>query len=148
VAVVTGDDVLPWVRRHDPVLMDALPGGPACAADLGDRLLSANAYLGADALLPALATGADVVHHRPRGRPGAVPGAADAPLWLAADDWPRWAGACWWAICWSARARSAAATSPTPGQVDIPAWPPGLSAGRGAGRWQPSSPSCPAPAAA
>jgi hypothetical protein len=89
VAVVTGDDVLPWVRRHNPVLMDALPGGPACAADLGDRLLSANAYLGADALLPALATGADVVL---TGR------VADPALFLAplmhhhgwsADDWPR-----------------------------------------------------------
>lgn len=89
VAVVTGDDVLPWVRQHNPPLLDALAGGPACAADLGERLVSANAYLGADALLPALATGADVVL---TGRV-ADPALFLAPLmhhfgW-AADDWPR-----------------------------------------------------------
>lgn len=61
VAVVTGDDVLAWVREHNPPLLDASPDGPSCAADLGGRLVSANAYLGADALLPALAAGADVI---------------------------------------------------------------------------------------
>ncbi len=85
VAVVTGDDVLPWVRAHDPALMD----GAQRASQLGDSLISANAYLGADALLPALACGADVVI---TGR------VADPALFLAplmhhfgwgADDWPR-----------------------------------------------------------
>ncbi len=85
VAVVTGDDVLPWVQCHDVALMD----GDARASDLGDRLISANAYLGADALLPALATGANVLL---TGR------VADPALFLAplmhhfgwrADDWPR-----------------------------------------------------------
>lgn len=85
VAVLTGDDVLPWVRTHDPVLMDSAQR----ASDLGDRLISANAYLGADALLPALASGADVVI---TGR------VADPALFLAplmhhfgwrADDWPQ-----------------------------------------------------------
>jgi hypothetical protein len=85
VAVLTGDDVLPWVRAHDPALMDR----PQRASDLGDRLVSANAYLGADALLPALASGADVVI---TGR------VADPALFLAplihhfgwrADDWPQ-----------------------------------------------------------
>ncbi len=85
VAVVTGDDVLPWVQSHDVALMD----GDARASDLGDRLISANAYLGADALLPALATGANVLL---TGR------VADPALFLAplmhhfgwrADDWPR-----------------------------------------------------------
>lgn len=89
VAVVEGDDVLPWVREHAPPLLDPLPGGPQTAADLGPRLVSANAYLGADALLPALAGGADVVL---TGR------VADPALFLAplmhrfgwqADDWPR-----------------------------------------------------------
>jgi hypothetical protein len=84
VAVVTGDDVLPWVRAHDVPLLD----GEGRASDLGERLISANAYLGADALLPALATGADVVL---AGR------VADPALFLAplmhrfgwrADDWP------------------------------------------------------------
>lgn len=89
VAVVTGDDVLPWVQGHDVPLLDSPPSGPQTAADLGPRLISANAYLGADALLPALATGADVVI---TGR------VADPALFLAplmhhfgwrADDWPQ-----------------------------------------------------------
>ena len=85
VAVLTGDDVLPWVRSNDAALLDS----PQRASDLGDRLISANAYLGADALLPALASGADVII---TGR------VADPALFLAplmhrfgwrADDWPR-----------------------------------------------------------
>ena len=84
VAVVTGDDVLPWLRHHDAPLIDSA----GQASDLGDRLISANAYLGADALLPALASGADVILC---GR------VADPALFLAplmhhfgwrADDWP------------------------------------------------------------
>jgi Acyclic terpene utilisation family protein AtuA len=85
VAVVTGDDVLDWVRAHDVSLLES----GQTARDLGDRLLSANAYLGAEALLPALEGGADVVI---TGR------VADPALFLAplmhrfnwrADDWPR-----------------------------------------------------------
>ena len=85
VAVVSGDDVLDWVRRHDvPLLDDA-----RTVSDLGERLVSANAYLGADAVLPALASGADVVL---TGR------VADPALFLAPlmhhhgwadDDWAR-----------------------------------------------------------
>ena len=84
VAVVTGDDVLAWVHANDPPLMD----GGGRASDLG-TLVSANAYLGADALLPALASGANVVV---TGR------VSDPALFLAplmhrfgwrADDWPR-----------------------------------------------------------
>ncbi|HET9977355.1 MAG TPA: acyclic terpene utilization AtuA family protein [Burkholderiaceae bacterium] len=84
VAVLSGDDVLAWVRAHDPALMD----GAGRASDLGE-LVSANAYLGADALLPALASGAHVVI---TGR------VSDPALFLAplmhhfgwrADDWPR-----------------------------------------------------------
>jgi hypothetical protein len=85
VAVVEGDDVLDWVRTHEPARLDA--GEPVLA--LGDRLISANAYLGADAVLPALATGADVVI---TGRV-ADPALFLAPLmhafgWAGAD-WPR-----------------------------------------------------------
>jgi Acyclic terpene utilisation family protein AtuA len=57
VAVVTGDDVLPWMRAHDAPLLES----DASVRSLDGRLVSANAYLGADALLPALASGADVV---------------------------------------------------------------------------------------
>ncbi len=87
VAVVGGDDVLAWVRAHDPLLIEGADTRRR-ASDLGD-LVSANAYLGADALLPALASGADVVI---TGR------VSDPALFLAplmhrygwrADDWPR-----------------------------------------------------------
>ncbi len=93
VGVVTGDDVLDWVRQHDVPLMDSqevtanttanitthstadtttdthhrstsqgqAKQATAHASDFGDRLISANAYLGADALLPALAAGAQLV---------------------------------------------------------------------------------------
>ncbi len=58
VGVVEGDDVLSWMRANNPPLLDA---DGQTVADLGDRLISANAYLGADALLPALQGGAGVV---------------------------------------------------------------------------------------
>jgi hypothetical protein len=87
VAVVTGDDVLGWVRAHDVALMEC--PSAARASELGERLISANAYLGAEALLPALATGADVVI---TGRV-ADPALFLAPLMRAfgwrADDWPQ-----------------------------------------------------------
>ena len=85
VAVVTGDDVLPWLEANDAALLD----GEERASDLAGRIVSANAYLGADALLPALASGADVVI---AGR------VADPALFLAplmhrfgwrGDDWPQ-----------------------------------------------------------
>ena len=87
VAVVTGDDVLGWVRAHDVALMEC--PSAARASELGERLISANAYLGAEALLPALTTGADVVI---TGRV-ADPALFLAPLMHAfgwrADDWPQ-----------------------------------------------------------
>ena len=87
VAVVTGDDMLGWVRAHDVALMEC--PSAARASELGERLISANAYLGAEALLPALATGAEVVI---TGRV-ADPALFLAPLMHAfgwrADDWPQ-----------------------------------------------------------
>ena len=85
VAVVTGDDVLPWMLANDASLLDS----DQTVRSLDGRLVSANAYLGADALLPALAADADVVI---TGR------VADPALFLAplmhhfgwkADDWQR-----------------------------------------------------------
>ncbi|WP_037453522.1 acyclic terpene utilization AtuA family protein [Skermanella stibiiresistens] len=55
VAVVTGDDVLDILDPRVPSLETGRP-----LADHG-RILSANAYLGADALMPALQSSADVV---------------------------------------------------------------------------------------
>lgn len=55
VAAVTGDDVLDVI---DPKAAALETGAPL---DEHGALVSANAYLGADALLPALASGADIV---------------------------------------------------------------------------------------
>jgi hypothetical protein len=85
VAVVTGDDVLDWVRENDPVRLET----GRHVSELGDRLVSANAYLGADALRPALASDAEVIV---TGRVS-DPSLFVAPLahrfgWRD-DDWPR-----------------------------------------------------------
>lgn len=84
IAAVTGDDVLDQLRRGD-----YRDDTGALASDLGERLLSANAYLGAQPLVEALAQGADVVV---TGRV-ADPALVLAPLihefdW-AMDDWER-----------------------------------------------------------
>jgi hypothetical protein len=90
VAVVTGDDVLPWLAAHERPLIDgAAAATGATTASLAGRIVSANAYLGAEALLPALAGAPDLVV---TGRV-ADPALFLAPLmhrfgW-AADDWVR-----------------------------------------------------------
>ena len=55
VAVVTGDDVLDILDLDSPCLEDGRP------LNARGPVVSANAYLGADAITPALATGAEVV---------------------------------------------------------------------------------------
>lgn len=84
VAVVTGDDVLPLLEPSMPTI--EARGAPL--AEYGE-LVSANAYLGAEAIVPALASGADVVI---TGRV-ADPSLFVAPIAYAhgwpLDDWPR-----------------------------------------------------------
>jgi hypothetical protein len=91
VAVVQGDDVLAWMQANDvPLLEEGPEDGQECGQSvrsLDGRLISANAYLGADALQTALQARADVVI---AGRV-ADPALFLAPLmhhfgW-AADDW-------------------------------------------------------------
>jgi hypothetical protein len=55
VAVVSGDDVLELIDQDAPAFEDGKP------LSAHGQIVSANAYLGADALLPGLAAGADVV---------------------------------------------------------------------------------------
>ena len=80
IAAVTGDDVLDLVKGSDLPLLDR----PGTIASLGESVISANAYLGCDAIVEALADGADVVI---TGR------VADPSLYLAplvhAFGWPR-----------------------------------------------------------
>jgi hypothetical protein len=84
IAAVLGDDVLDILRSGDYIDDTGVP-----VASLGERMLSANAYLGAQPLVDALAQGADVVI---TGR-AADPSLVLAPLihefgW-AMDDWHR-----------------------------------------------------------
>ncbi|MCK6451507.1 MAG: DUF1446 domain-containing protein [Alphaproteobacteria bacterium] len=83
VAAVTGDDVLDRIDHRQKAMEDAEP------LDSHGPLVAANAYLGADAILPALESGAEVIV---TGR------AADPSLFLAPmvheldwklDDWDR-----------------------------------------------------------
>lgn len=55
VAVVTGDDVVAMITGNEQALETAMPLAQSGA------IISANAYLGADAILPALQTGADII---------------------------------------------------------------------------------------
>ena len=85
VAVVLGDDVLPRLRDDHLMLMDSTQS----LASLGATVISANAYIGAEGIVAALAQGADVVI---TGRV-ADPALFLAPLmhefgW-AMDDWDR-----------------------------------------------------------
>jgi hypothetical protein len=116
VAVVGGDDVLDWVRANDVPLLDSAQR----ASDLGPHLVSANAYLGADALLPALAAGADVVI---TGR------VADPALFLAplmhrfgwrGDDWPRLGGGILVGHLLECAAQVSGGYIADPGHFDVP----------------------------
>ena len=83
VAAVSGDDVLALVTAGGYTLAET----GATVASLGDRVISANAYLGAEPIVEALQAGADIVI---TGRV-ADPSLFVAPLvhefgW-AADDW-------------------------------------------------------------
>ncbi len=142
VAVVTGDDVLSVLDPEAPSMEDGRP-----LSSYG-RILSANAYLGSDVILPALESGADVVI---TGRV-ADPSLVVAPLahhfgWDLGDA-PASARARLSAICWNAPDRSPAATSPTLDAKTFPVWPTWVSPSPTS---MPTAPACsarwPAPAA-
>ncbi|MEV0086624.1 acyclic terpene utilization AtuA family protein [Saccharopolyspora sp. NPDC050642] len=83
IAVVTGDDVLDRLDLRLPALEDGVP-----LADHG-AVVSANAYLGADALLPALDTGANVVLTGRVADPSLFVAPLAHRLGWELDDWPR-----------------------------------------------------------
>ena len=78
IAAIVGDDVLDACKDGDLPIMEF----DGTIRQLGNRLLSANAYLGAEPMAQALTCGRRYRHHRPRVRSGAVPGADDPCLRL------------------------------------------------------------------
>ena len=85
VAAVFGDDVLDLVRRLDPRLIES--GRPVSA--LGDRVISANAYLGADPIIEALDLGATVVITGRVADPSLAVAVQRHAFGWSADDWSR-----------------------------------------------------------
>jgi hypothetical protein len=88
IAAVTGDDVLRQVRQmpHLTVMETGRPVG-----ELGNRLISANAYLGAEPIAAALAAGADILITGRTGDPSLFLGCMMHGLGWRPDDWPRMA---------------------------------------------------------
>ena len=116
VAVVTGDDVLPWMLAHDVPLIDS----EQTTSDMRQSLFSANVYLGADALLPALRAGAQVIV---TGR------VSDPALFLAplmhhfgwrTDDWPRLGAGLLVGHLLECAAQVTGGYIADPGHVDVP----------------------------
>lgn len=82
VAAVTGDDALEAIRGSD---LQLLEGGTL--ADLDNRIISANAYIGAVPIVEALAAGADVVVTGRAADPALFLGPLIHSFGWAADDW-------------------------------------------------------------
>lgn len=85
VAYVLGDDVLDAVRSADPALSDR----PGRVSDLGDTVISANAYLGVEPIVAALGAGADVVITGRVGDPALFLAPMVHGFGWALDDWDR-----------------------------------------------------------
>jgi hypothetical protein len=82
IAIVEGDDVQAALRPGMP-LLDA----PGTLADCQERVVGANAYLGADVIVAALETGADVVITGRVADPSLVVGPLMHTFGWRADDW-------------------------------------------------------------
>ena len=85
IAAVTGDDLLDAVRSGNFALEET--GGRV--SDVGNRIVSANAYLGAAAIVEALAGGADVVITGRVGDPALFLAPLIHEFGWAMDDWVR-----------------------------------------------------------
>lgn len=94
IAVVTGDDVLPALRACAPLndpFKNLETGAPL--ASIADRLVTANAYLGAGPIAEALRGGADIVITGRTADPSLTVGPCLAHFGWAAEDYARIAGA-------------------------------------------------------
>jgi hypothetical protein len=91
VAVVAGDDVLPLVRAGGAEFHNLETG--AAISTVADRLVTANAYLGADAIAAALQAGAHIVVTGRVADPSLTVGPCQAHFGWQADDYDRMAGA-------------------------------------------------------
>jgi hypothetical protein len=85
VCTVIGDDVFDLVTAGDFAVAET--GQPV--ATLRDRLVSANAYIGAEAIVAALAAGADVVITGRAADPSLFVGALAHAFGWAMDSWPQ-----------------------------------------------------------
>lgn len=85
VAYVTGDNVLPFAAS---LLEPAAAGGPM-PAEWQEHLLSANAYLGAEAIVQALQQDADIVLTGRTADPSLFLGPLMHEFAWRADDWPQ-----------------------------------------------------------
>jgi hypothetical protein len=94
IAVVSGDDVLRLVRggEVDPELLQNMDTGQSMVDVLG-RLVTANAYLGAQGIAAALARGADMVITGRVADPSLTVAACVHAFGWRRDDWDRLAGA-------------------------------------------------------
>lgn len=101
IAVVHGDDVLPALRtslapNRAPAASASTFANLETAAPLdavADRLVTANAYLGADAIADALRAGADIVIAGRIADPSLTVGPCRAHFGWSSDDYDRIAGA-------------------------------------------------------
>ncbi len=84
IAAITGDDVLEVMGRRGYTVMETGEG----IESLGSALVSANAYLGAEPIVAALAGGADVIIAGRVADPSMFVAPAMHELGWAADAWP------------------------------------------------------------
>jgi len=85
IAAVAGDDVLHALSRGEYPLLER----PGTVADLGDSVLSANAYMGVAGIVEALRGGADVVVTGRVGDPALFLAPMVHEFGWALDDWDR-----------------------------------------------------------
>lgn len=85
IAAVTGDDVLPQLSGGDHRIEET----GLAVGDLGDRIVSANAYIGAQPIAEALAHGADIVITGRAADPSLFVGPLLHEFGWALDDWRR-----------------------------------------------------------